>query len=390
MSTFRPLLQAALACVLFLTACADTGPVSIRIFGQNPATRTYGEFDAPLATVTDAVTMRGDTVQFVGNATLVADVVAGATDPKGNRTLRAEGGAPPSCSFYEKDGVLHAEDYDSLNMASSYWALEQSRNAFLDLGMQPQELNALRAFYHPRIQLATKVVPTFWYLTDNAAYAPPFDGFLIVPHIALQGIPFTANLGVMAHEYSHKVYNRLVEKGSPVQAWLKHDWSPSAQKQVRGVDEGLADIFGFWVSQDPNYFAASVSPAEYPGLDRDLSVERIMPADYAQMLLDVSEEGSGTGYDPHELGAYVASALWQIGEDLQDHRRIAVEVLQVERELGEAIAQTPTYDFSTLEVLSRLASKFTASERDQVCAIFKKRFEALIAADTAHPLEACP
>lgn len=117
-----------------------------------------------------------------------------------------------------------------------------------------------------------------------------------------------------------------------------------------------------------------------------------MTADYADQLLTPPDPNSGTvsTFDPHELGAYVAAALWRLGEDLQDHRRVALAVLAVERELGEEIAQSPEDEFSTLGMLSRLANQFQGTERQQACELFKNRFAALIQRDTTHSIEACP
>lgn len=381
-------LRCALLIPVLLSACAESGPVTVRVFGLDPSTGQYGHFDARLHSLHDVTEMRGESVRFVGSATLVADLVEQEVDPKGGQVLRAEGGAAPACSFSERDGVLHADDYDSLNMASAYFALERSRDLFIDLGVDPAGLNALNAYYHPRLQLGTKVFPTFWVLTDNAAYAPPFDGFLIIPHLVIQGAPFTVNQGVMAHEYSHKVFNRLVERGANVQAWIKNDWSTAATNQFRGVDEGVADIYGHLATNDPDYIQASLGGQTLAAIDRDLTKRRVMSqsdADAALALLsnDVAD------FDPHGHGAFVAAALWRFGEDLGDHRRVAVAVLEVLGALGEAIEASPRYDFSTIEFLSRVATKFDGTERAALCAIYRDRFEALIQTDTAHELEAC-
>lgn len=378
----------SLICVA-LVGCADSGPATVRLYGMDPVTKVYSVRDERLSDLADLVQMRGESVEFIGGATIVTDVVAAASDPKGNRLIRAEGGGPVSCSFVERDGVAHANDHGSLDMASSYFALWKSRELFVELGVDPTGLNTIRAYYHPRIELGTKLVPTFFALTDNAAYAPAFDGFLIVPHVAIPGTPFTTNQGVMTHEYSHKVFNRLVDRGSPVQSWLKHDWTRSATRQIRGVDEGFADLFGHLATLDSDYIRASLGGEDF-GIDRDLADERIITQEYAELLLNESVDSVAESYDPHELGALVGSALWQVGYDLGDHRAVAVAVIEVERELGEQIALMPRYDFSTVAVLGKIAARFDGAARTTACAVFKQRFAALIALDERHAMVPCP
>ncbi len=375
----------ALAAAAFaLSACADSGPATVRIFGLNPATGQYGFFDARLESLHDVTEMRGDTVVFRGNSTVVGDALVAVTDPKSSEVLRAEGGEAPACSFTVVDGVLHADDYDSLNMASSYWALEQSRKLFIDLGVPASDLNALNGYYHPRIQFFTKVIPTFWYMTDNAAYAPTFDGFLIVPHLLIQGAPpFSANLGVMAHEYSHKVFNRIIERGANMPAWQIHEWQMPAVNQFRGLDEGIADVFGYLATRDPNFIRPSMGD-QADLFDRDLAKARVMTAQ------DVDDLLTNASYDTHLFGAFFAAAMWRFGEDLKDHRRVATSILEVEREVADAIAVTPNYDFSAMGFFDRLLAQFEGNERQALCGILRERFAELIKADTTHPLAGCP
>ncbi|MBX5483994.1 MAG: hypothetical protein IRZ16_19390 [Myxococcaceae bacterium] len=374
---------------LLAAGCGESGPVTVHLFAFDRATGTYGERDVRLDDLDDLTQMRGASVEFVGGATLVTDLLEASADPTGDQILRAEGGGPVSCSFTERDGVFHADDYESLDMASSYFALWQARELFVDLGVDPAQLGTIRAYYHPRIEFLTRLVPTFWNLTDNAAYAPSFDGFLIVPHVAIAGTPFSTNLGIMTHEYGHRVFNRLVDHGSTVPVSVKKGWSEIAQRQIRAVDEGLADVFGHLITGQSDFIRPSLGDDDF-GIDRDMSVRRVMSEAAVTDLLTPPADGSLEVYDAHLLGAVVAAALWRLGEDLGDHRRVALAVLDAERDLGDAIAQTPKYDFSTLELLGRIASKFDGEDRTTACAIFRDRFAALIAADTTHSMGACP
>ena len=380
--------------VVLLCACGgeDSGPATVRIFGLDPASGTYGEFDARLDTLHDVTQMRGDAVTFRGGATIKADALAQSSDPKSADVLQARGGGPVDCQFTEVGGVLHAQDYDSLNMASSYWALEQARALFVDLGVDAGGLNPISAYYHPRLELGTKLVPTFFALTDNAAYAPTFDGFMIVPHVLMDSVPFSMNLGVMAHEYAHKVYNRLVERDARVPAWLRNDWESRAANQLRGVDEGVADMFAHLLTGDPNFIARSTGDLD---VDRDMRKARRDDDDMVDAWLAVPDaEGNVPAFLPHELGAHVAGALYELGEalggDEAAHRRVAVALLGAQRRVAEGVATVPQYDFSTLGFFDFVNEQLAPSEQAAFCRIVEARFPTLWARDTDHAMETCP
>lgn len=391
--SLRTHLLALLVCLPLFSACGgESGPATVRIFGLNPETRTYGLFDARLD-VADLGEMRGEAVRFRGGATIKGDALAANSDPKSENILQARGGGPVRCAFHERDGVLHADDYDSLNMASSYWALEQSRNLFIELGVERERLNTIDAYYHPRIEMLTKVVPTYFLFVDNAAYGGTFDGFMILPHVAMDAVPFSANPGVMAHEYAHKVMNVLVERSQRVAAWLRNDWELRAANQLRGVDEGLADMYGHLLTGDPNFMQPSVEGLGID-LDRDMRTVRVDDADLVDEWLGLTDPDPllGNPFRQHVLGAHVAGALWQFGANIGDHRRVAIALLDVQREIGDEISASGNspYDFSVLGFFDKVAARFTDAERQRFCSVVRQRFPTLIAVDTAHAMGNCP
>lgn len=393
----------AWAGLVFAAACGpDTGPKTVHVFGFNPDTKQYGYFDAKLETLADLPSMRGDVVSFVGGADVIIDVLEAVNDPKSVKTFRAEGGGPPSCAFDDvgRPG-LQAEDFDSLAMASSYWALERAKAFFVAAGVQKGELNTLNAYYNPRFQAFTKLIPTFWFMTDNAAYAPPFDGFLIVPHIQLSDVPFSMNLGVMAHEYGHKVHNHLVERDARSPHWQSDDWTVGAANQIRAADEGLSDVWGGTITGDSNYIWPSIATATGISIDRDMAKKRVIPqfeVDFAlttdSNLSRTDQSGKSRSFDPHTLGAYLAAALWQLGGDVGDRQRIALRVLQMERDLGNDIKKASDakqkYDYSIVGLLDLIVAHLDPVDRPKACSIFKERFALLLQQDVAHKLSGCP
>ncbi len=395
---------AALGLAWCLAACgSDSGPVTIHVFGLDPSTQRYGYYDARLSTLTDATQMRGQVVAMRGGATIVVDAVAASSSDNPAQTLLAEGGSTPSCDFSAQSGVLYPNDFDSLAMASSYAAIERARALYRSLGVVDSELNTINAYYNPNIQALTKLVPTFWYMTDNAAYAAPFDGMLIVPQLILQDVPFEMNLGVMGHEYGHKVHNHLVDLDASNPHWNADHWSTGAANQYRGIDEGLADIFGGTLAGDSNYIEPSIAHAGDLGIDRDMAKVRVIDSCQTGLALGQSSscsepDGGSIGFDPHVTGAYVASTLWQLGLDQGDHQAVAQAVIDTERALGSEIrAATPAaYDYGIVPWWNHFLAQEVAQPGGvaDLCTMIQARFAVLLAteAPNGHHLDPtlCP
>jgi hypothetical protein len=389
----RNLLAAFVGMVALIGAgCSkDSGPVTVHIYSLNPASQKYEYFDAYLSTLDDVTQMRGQVVAMKGGATLVADALI--SDPKDPRAFSAQGGSAPDCSFVQKNGVLYPRDFDSGAMAAAYFELERARAFYVSLGVDTNALNTLSAYYNPNLQIFTTLVPTFWYMTDNEAYVPSNDGFLIVPHLLLQDLPFSNNQGVLTHEYGHKVHNHYVDHNSRTPHWLEDGWTTAASNQFRSEDEGLADVFGGTLTQDPNFIAPSV--ASQPNLiDRDMSKVRIMSQSDVNLALGLGAtdaKGNSLSFDPHQTGAFVAATMWQLGVDLNDHQKVAKAILANEQVMGEAIVNSPKpFDYSLTVFWNHFAQQFQGSDHDDLCNLLKARFAVLIATDTKHPLTACP
>jgi hypothetical protein len=354
----------ALAAVL-LCSCStrDSGPATVRVFGLDPRTNSYGYFDARLETLDDLGEMRGAAARLVGGATLVQ---TGGVDG-------VRGGSSPSCWFVESNGVQLPTDFDSLAMASAYHGLERARAFFSGLGAPPEALTAVEVLYSPRFDAGLGLIPQFWEFTDNAAYVSSYDGFLLVPHVLIQGVPFFTNQGVLAHEYGHRVFQALVLAGT--------DDPLIDNGALQGLNEGLSDVFGGTITADPDYIAPSMGDATIARevIDRDMSVPRVYTDADANLT------------DPHELGAYVAALLWQQGTDLGDRGLVAQAVIEAERRMGNALRATPlTREFSLLDFFAHYGAALPDDARPGFCTLLHARFAALLDGDPSLSGGICP
>jgi len=74
---------------------------------------------------------------------------------------------------------------------------------------------------------ATSTAVRWW---GQYEYVPTLDAFQIIPHVYFQPeVPFALNLGVLTHEYGHRVFALLAENGE--RAELPTGWSDSTKLQ---------------------------------------------------------------------------------------------------------------------------------------------------------------
>ena len=132
-------------------------------------------------------------------------------------------------------------------------------------------------------------------IENNAQYNPTLDAFLFVPYTDTD-LPIVFNAGVIAHEHFHSIFQHIVLKGMQIsKAYLSanidepnklppptqatqtfaHDTgSPISIDQynryvLRGINEGLADFWGWLYSGDESFVGRSlVNSLETRRLDR--------------------------------------------------------------------------------------------------------------------------
>jgi hypothetical protein len=330
----RTLIAAAL---LSLASCAPETPekVTVRALLLDSNGTGYAPKEVVLSTVTDIVAMEGAVANIIGGATIRVDsqdqelINAPSEEAFGNAMLK-NAGSSVKASFIDFEGVLWPADFHTWNIVTAYYNFEKAFEYFQSVGKltltdfgEPTTV-----YYFPEFVLADSSPDA---LKDNALFYPPVKALMVLPFDELQRAPLAINAGIMAHEYSHLIFNKKVYKERRLPealiAWGSGGPSPGGNL-LKAMDEGLADYHGFGTTCkspsgcDSRFLRTSLS--EDLSADRDLNnPNRCMDETLRlQLYSDPLNVFSGNGRE-YKLGAIIASSLYHAAQGLGRH-----EVLQ--------------------------------------------------------------
>lgn len=315
---------------LIAAACAPQGQAPFQVVALAlDSEGAYRPQQVALHTVADIVSLDGSVAKLVGGVRVVvdpADPLLGSsggalTDAQLAEIFTKGKGGPVRASYVEKDGVLWPADFHSWNLVTTYFNFETAFSYFDRLydGRPSGELLGARVLYFPEFTVKeTSAQP----LKDNAVFFSPLQSFAVLPFETLQQVPLSINLGVIGHEFSHRVFNKKVLAGQavpePLQRWLGLSAATPALNLLKALDEGLADFHAYGVSCatelgcNPRYLSYSLPDSIVEA--RDISQpDKCLTEGYRNSLLALNvKDFTGQGLE-YRVGTVIASALYQAG-----------------------------------------------------------------------------
>ncbi len=361
---WRPLL--ILTILWCAVSCADPPEIDsqdrFRVLDYDAEEERYELMESPISTLEDARSVEGDIVHLRGGGQIIMEHGNPQDETEFEEALRIEDSKTPRVSYEIEDGIVTAWDFDSLMMLTLYHHFERAAHYFEDIGVAHELVGNLPVYYAPRFQI---LLP-FNLLTDNAAYAFTIDAFLMPQQFFLSGLPFAANRGVIVHEYSHAVFNRIVHDDARAPTYLVEPWPDPAINRMRALDEGVADVFGALATGDPDFISPSIAEEEF-AVDRDLSADR----EYTNQLHSHVESQDSAIFNPYQLGSVVASTIWALRPYIDDIT------------LGQALVATledfaevePPYDLS--DFFDPLYDELPQDAQSEACTTFRQRLTAI-------------
>jgi hypothetical protein len=358
---------------LFVAACTAPGPdvdpteqQTFLVYDYDPESQDYRLHESEIRTLDDARAISGEVAELRGGGKLVTVHSDPQTREEIEDSLEVRNDRTPSAEYTIEDGVVVPFDFDTQMMVTLYHHLERANDYFTELGFEEDRVGKLPVYYYPQLSVLGISIPVF---SDNAAYAFTLNAFLIPPRLILQeDVPLSANRGVIVHEYSHAVFNRVVHENQRVPDYFVDEYNATVTNYIRSLDEGLADIFAGLAIGDPDFISSSISN-ELFDIDRDLSKKRVWDG-ALELDIDQSEDASGQR-NPYILGSVVASTLWATRDFLDDET-----IGQTTLAAMEAIA-TPGPSFGLELFFNAWLDEMPQEDRDQACELFTERLQRI-------------
>ncbi len=296
--------------------------------------------------------------------------------------------------FVEADGVYIPADQITLQMVTIYYHLQELKK----LELQARQVTTSWDTWPRKVALSVRVnnAPDLRY--NNAFYSAPTDTMFFVPYEE-KDFPIPLNPGIIAHEHFHSYFAHevldplLVAKKLPPDMKVTEFNSAQSLKDIYNLytlkimNEGLADVWGWIYSQDPDFVAISL--AEKVGQARNLDKstkgdDRISSAGElkADLSLVISECGSeatncflkyayahGTQL-ARGLKAFALVRMQETHTSAQDMRaQMAEKVLDLIKAIHTSFNSEGTI---TLDTVVQLWQKQFDSLSSQECAVLQQ------------------
>lgn len=328
-----------------------------------------------ITTLTNLRTMEGDAAQILGGAKVVVDYdelleKQPQTLEETQRISEKKAGRPVDFAYFTVDGVIHPEDFHSLNIATTYYNFEKSHLYFVGLGAALYHLPVL---YFPEMKEG-RSSHELVELRDNAIWDPIARRFAVLPFDDIRELPMGMNLGIIAHEYSHAVFSNKVFPQSGV-PWIYEEFFRDSSKWSRpmnlsrSLNEGLADFFGAMISGDPAFTGKSLAV---------VNDERRLDPETPRCLTREVEDGyrlvPHSQYDPYPLGSVLAASLWETVQDLPERRTaFARGIVDSMTDIGVLLREKEDR-VQLAELLNAIAGTFAADLKPRGCGLLADRF----------------
>lgn len=323
---------------------------------------TYELTTVSILSVDNLIELKGWAANFLLGPALVGGHLVGQK-PK-IRTIR------------NAEGVYVATDELSLELLTIYYHMEQ-------LGMMDELVGAKDVNHWPRT-IAVNVnylEDNHQKLENNALYSGELDSLLFVPYSRTQ-LPIMVNAGIMGHEHFHSLFQKLVIE--PL--GTKFPQSPTLHEEkkirravgvidspnlrveekilseqtyyhtyfLRGLNEGLADYWGWLYSKDNNFVGHSIREHQSERT-LDQEVEKIDTRScFLSKLQTFNADNKGPGTRAYEFGTSLARLQKQFTQQLRSQGNMTEE--QVKILMGRAV----------VESLPQFATEFKALADDQM------------------------
>lgn len=307
--------------------------------------------------------LNGPVTQIIGHAALNADAgIEEFIEPGAHDSIYLDRGREIALDYTLNGNVVIPRNFDSMAMLAMYYNYERTIGYWIDSGaFTLDDFGKLRLYYAPRIRSEGKEGSLEGSIKINAAFLPGPRDFFFFKTSRVEELPINMNFGVMAHEFGHALFDY---KFANKDAAVYQTTNTEAENQLRGINEGLADLFSIAVTGHQSEIGESLASI------RD---ERLLPVSWTYSTLNTSNCNGGV----YCKGSILASALYEIsqlpGQSIDGVARMAFDSLDEFRDDWDENGQSPAFNYHY--IINRILFAAGDANNAAFCGVFKKWFD---------------
>ncbi len=211
------------------------------------------------------------------------------------------GDSPQARFIRTSQNIFIPSDSLSQQMATLYYHIQ-------NLSEFSQRIGAGEVNQAPmKIGIETNVSDSDGLTKNNAFYDGHSDAMLFVPFTSSE-LPIAVNSGIIAHEYFHSLFYKIVMKNLDLKASTESDSKLQKlynETYLRGINEGLADFWGWAYTNDDDFIRWSLSKYS-KNRKLVLSEQAIGQFEGTNSILKQAEFAMQQGPEPsHYLSEYI-------------------------------------------------------------------------------------
>ncbi len=288
------------------------------------------------------------------------DLISGDPDKVFSRK-----GTPVNIDYIVDNGIIVAQNNDSIAMLSLYHDYEQIVDFWInEYQFTLKEIGKFNIHYDPAVSTNSHNFKFTATARLNAAYFPGLGDFLFFKTSPKEAIPIKMNAAILAHEFGHKIFDiRFANKDTN---FTKNN-SKAAMTQLKGINEGFADFASWLYIQKANVYIDSLNTKNFQ--------DRSLPVSWTSSQLEKNPSICAGGF--YCKGSILTSALYQLAKDPsmtnQEVGNATLNALIKFREDWELHKNDDSFDYYYL--LNRIVNEIPASKHSLACSIFNKWFD---------------
>lgn len=319
--------------------------------------------DVSFTTLIDLDRVRGSIASIRGGAVLdVAteiDEIIASDDPD---KIYADDGDSVHINYTVDGGVVRPKDFSSMVSMALYHNFERTFSFWEGfIGLTVDDFGYTYIYKNPKLKVKTDGISLETQVKVNAAFLMGVRDFWFFKESKIADIPLNMNFAIMAHEFSHSLFDLLVAQKST--AFYDTDFQDNAYI-LSAINEGLADFFAYLVTGRKAEFADSLESF------RDT---RVPPVAWVYSNVNFSN-CSGSFYCE---GSILNSSLFEASETIgvQQVARYVIDAFPAFRETWLNEGKTSLIDFDIL--LNPILNQASASDKVILCTSMKKWFDKI-------------